>query len=438
MAGPADAPFLGMRASNDYLTAERPENWREKIAMLSPNGKATLVALTAMMDKESTDDPHYHWFTEKLPEREATITGSFTDVLTTPYTSGGSDGDAHYLQMSEIDSKHFLPGQQVLIRLSTDLLLDTNAEVIAVVQNGANSYVHVELMEDDDNGAPNSIDLSDADTLKVTASMTAEGTTMPSSVDYDPTEFSSYTQIFETSLSITRTAAKTKLRTKKQYKRLRQKKLVLHGIDIEQAFVDGIQTIDTSGSEPKRTTMGFVEFMRANAPANCVDYQRDATYSGDAWTTSGEVWLDALIEQCFRYGPEDGGSGERIALCGGKALLAIQRLAKTSGTFELTKNIFVYGIKVFTWMTPFGDVHFKPYPLFNHFAATRNRVLVMDPSVFKYRYLDDTFYKPDTTRKAGALSKDALEEEWLTECGLEFHHPDMHLVLDGVGLDNTV
>ena len=51
-----DIGFLGLRGTGDFVTDQRPKNWREQILRLYPNGKAPLTALLALMKNESTDD----------------------------------------------------------------------------------------------------------------------------------------------------------------------------------------------------------------------------------------------------------------------------------------------------------------------------------------------------------------------------------------------
>ena len=52
--------FLGLRASDDFVSNERPTSWRENILYLYPNGMAPLTALTAMMPTETVDDPQFN------------------------------------------------------------------------------------------------------------------------------------------------------------------------------------------------------------------------------------------------------------------------------------------------------------------------------------------------------------------------------------------
>ena len=50
--------FLGMRGTGDWVTNQRPENWRQQFFKLYPNGDAPLTAILSMLDEEPTDDPH--------------------------------------------------------------------------------------------------------------------------------------------------------------------------------------------------------------------------------------------------------------------------------------------------------------------------------------------------------------------------------------------
>ena len=72
----------GLRGSVSFAAdgtlARRPENWRETILALYPNGQAPLTALLALMKSQSTDDPIFHWFEKELPDQKATVTGVYT------------------------------------------------------------------------------------------------------------------------------------------------------------------------------------------------------------------------------------------------------------------------------------------------------------------------------------------------------------------------
>jgi hypothetical protein len=437
------APFLGMRGTGDWSADERPKAWREGILYYYPNGKAPLTAITSKIASEKVEDPEYNWWTQKHAEQSGTITGVYTDSgLTTPYVSGGAKDATLYVKMSEADSKEFRAGHQVLLRCAADYRVDVNAKVTDVVRNGASSYLTVKLLEADDNapaivGAIDAHDLSDADRVVVIGNINSEGAAMPSAITHDPVKYSNVTQIFRTPLSLTRTALQTKLRTPDAYQRAKKEAMEMHSIEIEKAFIWGIRTEEVGDNgKLERTTMGLVPLIKQYASANCDDYTLNATYAGKTWLEGGEDWLDAMCEKWFQYG-----ENEKLVFAGSGAILGINRLIKARGQFQFVPKTMAYGIQVWEWVTPFGTIYLKTHPLFAMEPTMRHAMLSIEPKNLRYRYVQDTmFKKDDTMRKGGAPSTaiDGINEEYLTECGLEYLLPVGFGYINGVGLDNTL
>lgn len=412
--------FLGMRGTDDWVANQRPENWREMVLRLYPNGQAPLTAIMSKMGSEKTSDPIYHWWQKSLPDQRAAITGVYTDVLSTAYTSGGAAADVLYIKMSAADVSKFIPSHQILLRDASNLTVDVNAKVTAVTANGASSYLTIKLLEADDNGSGN--DLSDADVAMIIGTINSEGGTSNSSMMYDPTEYSNYTQIFKTALEHTRTASRTTLRTGDQVKEAKREALELHSIEMEKAFIFGVKSSGVgSNGKPERTTGGIKSFLTTNV----ADYTKAAGTA--TWLAGGEEWLDNMFEQIFRYG-----RNEKLALCGSGALLGINRLAKQNGTFELTAAKKSYGIAVLEWLTPYGSIYLKTHPLFSYEATMRNSMLILEPENLKYRFVDDTKYEP----KIQANDLDGEKSQFITEAGLELHFEQSMGYLQGVGQDN--
>jgi hypothetical protein len=75
-------------------------------------------------------------------------------------------------------------------------------------------------------------------------------------------------------------------------------------------------------------------------------------------------------------------------------------------------------------------------------ATLRNSMLLIEPEELAYRYIDDTnFYgEGGKTAAAGTNSnrKDGTDEEFLTEAGLELHHPSTMGFLNGIGSNNSL
>jgi hypothetical protein len=423
--------FLGMRATDDWATDQRPLNWRESILYLYPNGDAPLTALLAKVKSEKTDDPQFHWWTKALPTQRATITDVFTDaVLSSSYTTGGVVGTVLYAQMSAADATHFKVGHQVIFRYSSSYAYDINGKVVTVVQNGSSSYVAVKLLQAD---ASNYI--ASANVLYVIGTINAEGAAMPDAITYDPTKFYNYTQIFRTSLEITRTARRTRLRTGDAYKEIKREALELHSIEMEKNLIFSYPTeLVGDNGKPERTTGGIIYFIN-NYSGITSSYITDSSagVNGKTWVAGGMDWLDYYLEQVFRYG-----SDSRLAFCGSGTILEINKLVKQFGTYTLDKGTIGFGIKVMQWITPFGVINLKRHPLFSYETTNRNSMLILAPEQLRWRYVDDTeFYDDPEKKNTGHTRRDATKEEYLTEAGLEIHHPQMFGWLHGFGSDNT-
>jgi len=437
------AAFLGMRGTGDFtVTGQRPENWRQKILELFPNGDAPLTAMMSMMGEEKTDDPHFHWFTRTLATQSVSGTaGSFiykNTSLATAYAASDdfAAGTTVYAKMSEADAKTHRAGHQVLMRDASDYRGDINGLVTAdPTLNGASSYVTIKLLEAD-GASPNVNDLSTCDTLLIIGSAHPEGAAMPESVTYDPTEKENYTQIFRSTFKLTRTAMQTRLRTGDAYADAKKQCLRYHSIEMEKALIFGISSDNTGANgEPERTTQGIINAIQTDVAANAVDYSLDANspYASATWEEQGKRWLDEKLEILFRYG-----SDEKMAYVGSGALLGINRLAELYGDINITPSTKSFGIQVMDWITPFGVIHLKRHPLFSYEATNRNSMLILEPKNLKLRIIQDTLYQKDKDYRQGGNNKvDALVEGYLTELGLEYHHMETNGFFNGIGVDNV-
>lgn len=430
--------FLGMRGTGDWDTDARPKNWRQQMLRQYPNGDMPLTAILSKMGSERTDDPEFKWWTKDLATQAATVTGVYTNTaLDVAYVSGGVSGDTVYLKMSAADVKQWRTGMVARMGDASDSTMTVIGKTVARVESGANSYIGVYLLEADDNSSAG--DLSDCDTALIVGSVNAEGAGMPDAISYDPVKWYNFTQIFRTPLEITRTAMKTRLRTYDQYKEAKREALELHGIEMEKAFLFGVSSeLTGSNSKPERTTLGLVPAIMGGytghgGSAGTNDYYvTNATYAGLTWLQGGKAWLNAQLETIFKYG-----SSERLALCGSGAISAINALVEDLGQFNFVPQTKDYGIDIVQWTTPFGTIYLKQHKLLSQYEPTRKSMLLVEPSEMKYRYVDDTFFKKDDYKKGGWTSRDGLKEEWLTECGLEYHFPNAWGFLNGFGDTNT-
>ncbi len=430
--------FLGMRGTGDWVDDQRPLNWRQNILYLYPNGMAPLTAILSMMGQKKVDDPQFHWWTETIGSVGGVINGIFTlSDLSVPYAAGAVAGTVLYFTTTVALGNRVRIGHQMLLRDASDYDVDVTGKVIGV-DIAATTIFSVQLLEADTVTTLGN-NLSNCDNFLITGNINPEGGEMPDAIAMDPVKHLNYTQIFRTPLSITRTARLTRLRTGDDYQKAKREALEMHSIEMELAYWWGIPTENIGANgKPERTTQGVINFIRTDAPANVDDYRLNATYSGLTWAQGGETWFKFYLEQIFRFG-----AAEKLAFVGSGALLGIDALAMAGGQINLTPGQKTYGMQIREWITPFGSLMMKTHPLFSFDATTRNMMVIIEPKELEYKFITDTTFYGESFAKQhpegyGHGRIDGTEEEYLTECGLEFGFPTKCAVLNGFGLPSLV
>ena len=117
-------------------------------------------------------------------------------------------------------------------------------------------------------------------------------------------------------------------------------------------------------------------------------------------------------------------------------ILKQNKLVKNRSDFTFTSETKDYGIQVVAWKTPFGEINLMTHPLFSFESSNRNSMVIFEPANLKFRYIDDTtFYADGEKQNTGPNRIDGTKEEFLTEAGLEFHHPVGWGFWNGIGLN---
>jgi hypothetical protein len=320
--------------------------------------------------------------------------------------------------------------------------LNTKVISLAPAATGNGCVITALTLEDAYTGA------GGVDHFKVIGNINAEGAEMPEAISTDPVQIWNNTQIFRTPLSMTRTAMKTRLRTPDHYQEAKAEALEMHSVEMELACLFGQQSvrIGTNG-QPERSTCGYVNFVKKYAPNNIFDATAATNPSGitqstGGWTnatnglTNGERFLDDVFEYILRWGTQD-----RLILCGNGVVRGINDIPKVSGTINIAPKQQTYGLRVMEWVTPFGTFNLMTHPLMNADPVLRNTALIMDPSQFDFRYIDDTeFYGEEGNKRpmgTGHNRIDGKKEEYLTEAGLEYGLPMLGAVIYNFGKDRT-
>lgn len=424
--------FLGMKGTGQFAEDERPLNWRQGILREYPNGVAPLTAILSMMDSEMTDDYLFHWWTKTLPEETADVTGIYTDIsLSSAYTTAARAKDSFlYIKLAAADVVKFREGLTVHLLDKSDTSKEAYGKITQVVEDGADSYLAVKLIQAIESSGATGIDY-----VRIIGSSNAQGAARPKSMLNVPTKYNNYTQIFRDPLSLTRTAIQTRLRTVESRREARREALEFHAIRMEKAFYDSVasETIGDNG-QPETTTRGAIPFIKSEAPDNVDSFVRNADVAaGTDWITGGKAWLNQQLEVIFRYGDT-----EKLGICGSGALAGINNLAETFGTVNIVPRQVDYGLQVVEWVTPHGILYLMTSPLFTQDITKRNSIMIIEPRKMRFRYIQDTIFKADEEYDEMSSSDfgiDGAEEEFLTEAGLEMHFPNHMGYLEDIGKD---
>jgi len=407
----------GLRTTLNFVTDERPLNWRQGILLLDPNGMAPLTALTSAMRTKSTDDPEFNWWEKELASQRIALnmpTGSGTGSPIT-VVAGALQLKAGHVLLQEESTE--------LMLVTTDPTTDISIAVtrgIGGPTRGGGGVDPVSVDSDLAGVNPN---------ITVVGTAHAEGSLAPTGINYDVTKFTNFSQIFRNTLKATRTARRTRLRTADAIREARREALQYHTIELERAFWFGQAEEDTTNV--RRVTGGIL-----GSDANAAAFI-DAANVFDAGDTSlpeitvaGEVDMDALekwLEIIFRFG-----SSEKMAFCGNKALLTIQQIVRKNSQMNIQSGIKEFGMAVTRITTAFGELVIKTHPLFNlmtggtttavDYFGMNTSMVILDMGELVYRPLDDTKFEGNIQTPG----EDAFRAGYLTEAGMEIHFGKAH------------
>ena len=395
----------GLRDTSNFVADQRPKNWREGILLLTPNGSAPLYALTSLMKKKTTDDPEYHWWDKLQPSQRVTLGANLTTGATSlTLTTGASqlkDGHLLYVEQS---------GEIMLVNGDP-----ANETAVNVVRAYSGTTATTSVAYDANNINPN---------LTVIGSAYEEGSQSPTGINYDPTKRTNYTQIFRNNLEATRTASKTRLRTGDAVREARRECLELHSMEIERAFWFGGASETVRNGKPLRTTGGVHEVIPS---ANITT----------ASATTNLATFEGYMKNWFAFG-----SSEKMVFTGNTGMLVIQQICRRNSSYQLMQGQKEFGMNVSRLVSPFGELILKTHPLFNRmtggspatatgvYAGLDAWVWVLDMENFTFRNFqgDDTRWIPDQQENG----LDGMKAGYLSEIGLEIHHPSTHHLLKGL------
>ena len=227
-------------------------------------------------------------------------------------------------------------------------------------------------------------------------------------------EQSNRTQIIRTPFGTTNTQSATDLYDGNDLDYQADKHQIEHAVSVERFLIFGQNNQATVTGQPLRTMSGILQFIQTN--------RRDV----NGVLTESE--FDAFCEVAFRYG----GSDQKLMLCSGRVLQAINNFAKEK--FETVPESESYGLNLKSYLSPFGRL-FLTYHRQIVGATYSGFGIVLDMDRIALRPLRGG-------RSAGSLAvrvtniqandEDARRDEFISELSLEFKNEKAHALLTGV------
>jgi hypothetical protein len=388
------ATIAGLRGTGDWGPDERPKNFRETILFLEPNGQAPLQALLSKMGSESTDDPEFSWWEEKLTHNRVQVNGALNGVATALVVDSGAlqavKGDMYI-----VESAGGMWANEIVF-----IDADPTSDTALTIKRGF--------------AGTTAAAIADNAYLTKIGNAFAEGTLSPKATTRNPTKLKNFCQIFKTTYEITETAKVTKSRTGPVLEKDKKRKMFDIMRDMEMASIYG-RPSETLGEnkKPLRTTAGLLNFITTH---------RTNFGSGGGKVAWNEDNLIDFFSQVFDYDGMGAGN-QRLAFVGNTGLTAINKLARNSNSTRINfeKQVaVVYGMNFTKWVLPQGEIYFKTHPLFNIHPELSKAMMVINPKGIKERPLRKLKFKDNVQ----APDADYQKGQWIAETGFEVNHEE--------------
>jgi hypothetical protein len=173
--------------------------------------------------------------------------------------------------------------------------------------------------------------------------------------------------------------------------------------------------VDTSGSQPRRTSKGVVPSITTNVTA--------------AGGTLTEASFFAALRPAFEYPGFMG--GEKLALLAPLVTDVLNAYARGKVQFDQART--AYGVKVVDYISPHGTIHAVTHPLLKG-TKYGGYAVVLDLEDKAYRYLANSNGSRDTKLLMNRQAPDAdtRKDEYLTECGLQYGQEKRDALISGI------
>lgn len=389
------AVIEGQRRTDNILSSQRAIDLSKEILLLEPEAAPITVITKSIYGggrSRPAVDTEFHWHEDELEGRFDAINngGGYNNAATSIAVDNGS------------------------LFAEEDLVYVTRTGEVMLVTAVSTNTLTVERGV----GASTAQALLDNDELYIIGTADTEGATSVTARTENPVKVTNYTQIFKHSVEMSGSRlSASNMSSPHDWNHQRRKVGIEHLKDIELAAIMGTPSSDVGdASSPRRTTGGLLHFLNQNV-----------TNAGGALTEEEfETWL----RQLFRYG-----SQKRTLFASPLLVSVLNSFSRTKLQTEVASE--TYGVKVFTWISPHGELAIVKHNLLEGENLSGTGIAVdWEKGEIAYRYLKgDAPGESRDTRlipNVQAPDLDGRKDQWITECGFQVALPKVHGVLKGV------
>ena len=367
----------GVFASDSSIQGDRTGDFASALLQIMPTGSAQLFALTSGMKSAGASDVLVHWFEENHISGRVKSTATYNSTATSIVVD---------------DASSYIPG--------TICLVEDTGEYI-LVSNVASNTLTIERGF----GGTTAGSITTNKYLQRIGTAHEEASSRPPAIANLGHPVFNYMQIFRNAWNISGTARAIKFHTGDKVAKNKQDAANFHAEDIERSILWGKQAIGIQNGEPFRTMNGVLSFITTNVQS--------------AGSTTDFNDIQEFLKGVFSRNIK-GQPNERIAFCGNDTINVLNNIARIEGTINISAGQTEFGLQIYRWLTPFGNITLMTHPLMTESPLWTKDLYVLHPAAIVLRYLRKTFHdRYDAEgRRAG---DDADFGVYTTELSLEYH-----------------
>lgn len=389
------ATKYGRQSVDTQLSTNRYFDITPEVFLKQPD-ENPFIALMMELQRVVSGDPKFKWFNKDIRPMS-------TGVI----NSAANAGDT---TIEVTDASIFVANDLIRVIDGTTKAISTVVHKVASVNTTTNVVTVVRAVIGTD------ANIAIGDTLLRVANAHEEGSDIPDASQMDLTEFYNYTQIVRHSADYTRTLFESNKfhvdAIKKELQTNRGEKTKEHSRETEMMMIYGKRgIINPNTKNPTRFTAGLDDWLQISATEANVDNRQAVAGLGALDLATFMSFLDT---KAFAYGGH-----EKWAFAPSGVISVLSQLTKSMVRVEDNRTNF--GLKTTTFEFTSGTIHLIRHDLLKY-GSYANSLLVFDPSHLRIRYIGEsmTRFKSDV----GLASKDAYQDSWLTEAGLQVFVPE--------------